>query len=104
MVTDDNLICALLQRLAEIEKTAADGRPVQPAMNRSVVNPIIVEGYGWNAVNEHLKKLIAYGLVEATELALGIHFKCLTDAGYQVLAECNTKPPEQIGFLHFDRH
>lgn len=100
MVTDEKLICALLRKLAEIEKTAADGRPVQPAMDRSVLNPIIVEGYDWNAVNEHLKKLVGCGLVDATEITLGIHFKCLTDPGHQVLAECNTKPPEQIGFVH----
>jgi hypothetical protein len=101
MLTDSNLICALLRKLAEIEKTAADGRPVQPFMNQSVADPITVEGYDWQAVNEHLKKLIEYRLVEAKELMLGIFFKCLTDAGHQVLASCETKPPSQIGFLQF---
>jgi hypothetical protein len=39
-------------------------------MDPSVTNPIIVEGYDWNAVNEHLKKLVGYGLVDATEIML----------------------------------
>ncbi len=94
MQTDGRLICALLRKLAVIEKTAADGRAVQPAMDKSIVDPIIIEGYDWEAVNEHLKKLIAYGLVEATELAFGIFFKRLTDDGYAKLAEGDAMPVE----------
>jgi DNA-binding transcriptional ArsR family regulator len=89
MVTDSKLICALLRKLAEIEKMAADGRPVQPAMDRSVADPIVIDGYDWSAIDEHLKKLIEYGLVDATEIMVGIHFKRLTDAGHRVLADCN---------------
>lgn len=100
MITDNKLICTLLGMLAEIEKTAADGRPVQPRIDQSVIDPIVIEGYGWEAIDQHLKKLITYGLVQATEIMLGIHFKCLTDAGHQVLAECDAKPPSQIGFVH----
>jgi DNA-binding transcriptional ArsR family regulator len=48
-------------------KEAADGRPVQPAMDRSVANPIVIDGYDWSAIDEHLKKLIEHGLVDATE-------------------------------------
>jgi hypothetical protein len=94
MQTDGRLIWALLRKLAVIEKTAADGRAVQPAMDKSVVDPIIIEGYDWEAVNEHLKKLIGYGLVDATELALGIFFKRLTDHGYAKLAEGDAMPVE----------
>ncbi|MGD0420634.1 MAG: hypothetical protein ABSA68_13825 [Xanthobacteraceae bacterium] len=101
MQTDGRLICALLSKLAVIEKTAADGRAVQSAMDKSVVDPIIVEGYDWEAVNEHLKKLIGYGLVDATELALGIFFKRLTDHGHAKLVECDAKPVDQIGFVRF---
>jgi hypothetical protein len=79
MQTDGRLICALLRKLAEIEKTAADGRAVQAAMDRSVADPITVDGYGWEA----------------------IFFKRLTDKGHGVLTDCNARPPEQIGFLHF---
>ena len=94
MQTDERLICALLRKLAVIEKTAADGRAVQPAMDKSVVDPIIIEGYDWEAVNEHLKKLIGYSLVDATELSLGIFFKRLTDHGYAKLAEWDAMPVE----------
>jgi hypothetical protein len=87
METNGRLIFALLRKLAEIEKTAADGRAVQPAMDRSVADPITADGYGWEAVNEHLQKLIEYSLVDASELALGIFFKRLTDKGHGVLAE-----------------
>ncbi len=100
MRTDPNLICALLRKLAVIEQTAHDGRPVQPRMNLSVVDPVIVEGYDWEAIDEHLKKLIGYRLVDASELTLGIHFKCLTDAGHGMLAECNAKPANQIESLY----
>jgi hypothetical protein len=99
METDGNLICSLLRKLAVIEKTAADGRAVQPAMDRSVADPITIDGYDWEAVNEHLQKLIGYGLVDASELTLGIFFKRLTDAGYATLAQCDARPPERIGFL-----
>ncbi|MGP0061758.1 MAG: hypothetical protein ACLPID_21025 [Beijerinckiaceae bacterium] len=99
MQTDDRLICALLRKLAVIEKTAADGRAVQPAIDRSVADPITVDGYGWEAINEHLQKLIEYSLVDASELALGIFFKRLSDRGHGVLAECDARPPERIGFL-----
>jgi hypothetical protein len=99
METDGRLICALLRNLAEIEKTAADGRAVQPAMDRSVANPITVDGYAWESINEHLRKLIEYSLVDASELALGIFFKRLTDRGRSVLAECDVKPGERIGYL-----
>jgi hypothetical protein len=66
MQTDGRLICALLRKLAEIERTAADGRAVQPAMDRSLANAITVDGYGWEAINEHLRKLINYDLVDAS--------------------------------------
>ena len=99
MLTDGKLICELLRKLAEIEKTAADGRAVQPAMDRSVADPITVEGYDWNTVNEHLRKLIEYRLVDASELMIGIFFKRLTDSGHQILFEYDAKPPERIGFL-----
>ena len=101
METDGGLICALLRKLVVIEKTTADGRAVQPAMDRSVADPIIVEGYDWEAINEHLRKLIEYSLVVASELTLGIFFKRLTDAGHRTLAECDAPPPpppRRIGF------
>ena len=65
----------------------------------SVADPITVNGYEWEAINEHLRKLIEYRLVDASELTLGIFFKRLTDRGRGVLAECDARPPERIGFL-----
>jgi hypothetical protein len=90
MRTDNGLIRALLRKLVEIEGAGiGDGTQVQPAMEElRVPNGIVVEGYGGHTVDDHLKKLVARGLVAGQDITLGIFFRGVTDQGHAVLAEC----------------
>jgi hypothetical protein len=104
MVTDGNLICALLRKLEPLEKSI-DGDLLVHAPYEGTPAPIAVSGYNDpEQIYEHLKILLDHGLVQTNVTSrftqTGIWFRRLTDAGHRALAQYDAKPPPPIGFVH----
>ena len=104
MVTDVNLICALLRKLELLEKSI-EGDILIRVPYEGTSGPITIAGHSDpEQIYQYLKLLLQHSLVEADVTGpftqAGIWFRRLTDAGHRTLAECDAKPPSAIGFVH----
>ena len=96
MVPDNNLLCAILRKLVEIEPHIANGVLIQAydeVERLHVPDAFVVEGYEGrgHAINEHLKMLVRRDFVNGDEdTGLAIFFRRVTRQGHAFLAECET--------------
>jgi hypothetical protein len=89
MRRDDNLLLALLSKLAERERTLESGASVlvQPQVEGLYIeNPLSVPGYDHEQLDFHLRLLCQLRLVDTggpapDAAAIGIYFSRITESG-----------------------
>jgi hypothetical protein len=92
MAMDEDLQCALLRQLLELERTFRSGDVVvvQPAVDgMRMTNPVGLPGYDDRVVEAHLRALLVERLIENGGMPhpnVGIHFARLTRRGRKWLA------------------